>query len=88
MGLKMRGDSPIEYFIFNLKFCFFSYFFSTKKTKVWGLELTTASRAAFLVQLTTVIVPVMEAFIGQRKLKPQVRYETRLFVKKKEEFQP
>lgn len=40
--------------------------------KVWGLELTTASRAGFLVQLTTVIVPVLEALIGRRKLKPQV----------------
>lgn len=40
--------------------------------QVWGLELTSASRAAFLVQLTTVIVPVLEAVLGQRKLKPQV----------------
>lgn len=40
--------------------------------KVWGLELTTASRAAFLVQLTTVIVPVLEALLGRRKLKSQV----------------
>ncbi|CAM9817987.1 unnamed protein product, partial [Hapterophycus canaliculatus] len=40
--------------------------------QVWGLELTTASRAGFLVQLTTVIVPVLEAFLGRRKLKPQV----------------
>lgn len=41
--------------------------------QVWGLEITTASRAAFLVQLTTVIVPVLEAVAGQRKLKAQVR---------------
>ncbi|CAN0602877.1 unnamed protein product, partial [Ectocarpus sp. 12 AP-2014] len=40
--------------------------------QVWGLELTSASRAGFLVQLTTVIVPVLEAFVGRRKLKPQV----------------
>lgn len=40
--------------------------------QVWGLELTSASRAGFLVQLTTVIVPVLEAFLGRRKLKPQV----------------
>ena len=39
---------------------------------MWGLELTSASRAGFLVQLTTVIVPVLEAFLGRRKLKPQV----------------
>lgn len=37
------------------------------------MELTSASRAAFLVQLTTVIVPVLEALLGRRKLKPQVR---------------
>lgn len=40
--------------------------------QVWGLELTSASRAGFLVQLTTVIVPVLEAVLGRRKLKPQV----------------
>ncbi|CAM9994726.1 unnamed protein product [Ascophyllum nodosum] len=40
--------------------------------QVWGLELTSASRAAFLVQLTTVIVPVLEAVLGRRKLKTQV----------------
>eukprot|EP00903_Cladosiphon_okamuranus_P011719 g11021.t1 len=40
--------------------------------QVWGLQLTSASRAGFLVQLTTVIVPVLEAFLGRRKLKPQV----------------
>ncbi|CAM9089866.1 unnamed protein product [Scytosiphon promiscuus] len=40
--------------------------------QVWGLELTSASRAGFLVQLTTVFVPVLEAFLGRRKLKPQV----------------
>eukprot|EP00904_Undaria_pinnatifida_P007480 jgi/Undpi1/3862/HiC_scaffold_16.g07230.m1 len=40
--------------------------------QVWGLELTSASRAAFLVQLTTVIVPVLEAVLRRQKLKPQV----------------
>ncbi|CAM9723524.1 unnamed protein product [Ectocarpus sp. 8 AP-2014] len=44
----------------------------TVQARVWGLELTSASRAGFLVQLTTVIVPVLEAFFGRRKLKPQV----------------
>ncbi|CAN0396718.1 unnamed protein product, partial [Ectocarpus sp. 12 AP-2014] len=44
----------------------------TVQARVWGLELTSASRAGFLVQLTTVIVPVLEAFVGRRKLKPQV----------------
>ena len=42
--------------------------------QVLGLELTTASRAAFLVQLTTVIVPVLEAFLRRQKLKPQVGF--------------
>lgn len=44
--------------------------------QVWGLELTSASRAGFLVQLTTVIVPVLEAFLGRRRLKPQVSKRT------------
>lgn len=51
--------------------------------QVWGLELTSASRAGFLVQLTTVIVPVLEAFLGRRKLKPQVRKLTTHEVEKK-----
>ena len=42
--------------------------------QVWGLELTSASRAAFLVQLTTVIVPVLEAVLRRQKLNPQVSH--------------
>ncbi|CBN78017.1 conserved unknown protein [Ectocarpus siliculosus] len=48
------------------------WLFLAGTVQVWGLELTSASRAGFLVQLTTVIVPVLEAFLGRRKLKPQV----------------
>lgn len=40
--------------------------------QVWGLELTSASRASFLIQLTTVIVPVLEALLGRRELKAQL----------------
>jgi drug/metabolite transporter (DMT)-like permease len=39
---------------------------------VYGLQDTTASRAAFLVQMTTVFVPILESIASRKALPPQL----------------
>ena len=45
-----------------------TYLFMGAMLQVWGLRTVPADRAAFLVQLTTVIVPFMEYFMGGKAL--------------------
>ncbi|CAM9288585.1 unnamed protein product [Discosporangium mesarthrocarpum] len=48
------------------------WLFLASTVQVWGLGLTSASSAAFLVQLTTLLVPLLEAALGRRRLSPQI----------------
>jgi drug/metabolite transporter (DMT)-like permease len=48
------------------------WLFLGSSLQIYGLQLISASRAAFLVQTTTIMVPLIESVLNKRKLPTNV----------------
>ena len=71
---KKSRDSLDWKLIVQAGFDLGGWLFIGSTLQIYGLQFTTASKAAFLVQTTTVIVPIIESIVKQTFLNPEVSY--------------